>query len=1330
MVRIFFKLYYTHTIDTPLTQVLNNPGIETDPIMVNGKRIGFQAKYFENSIDYNSIENSLSKAFDYYKGLLDLIVVYSNKNIDLNVKSLNAIIKRLKENGIEVKAFCNKNILDLINTDKRFFPLRDAFFNCENLDEEWFNERLNKSISFLGPRFIKDFNVEIDDLEQIFDLFYNNKNGENHILQEIERVVKEIENYCYVSETIKRLRETILNEYKKIKTDINSAFELYDKVTCFLNEINNNIIEKRDRSEDYSSFVKTKYLIESLDFKNNNFCHYKSKVLIIEGSAGMGKSHLLAHEAEIHSDRNNILLLGHTLVDDSNPDEQIKSFLDINCSFVDLLKQINITNASTNSISVVFIDAVNEFFSRKKWKQYLKNLLFTILHLPFIKIVFSVRSTYYDDIFDDDFMSILDNSICKKVILHGFISNPLFACKQFFQYYKLDLDPLLVLNQDFSNPLFLKIYCESLSKGARPSNNDIFDVYEQFVLIEEKKFKEKQFIEDSRVFSDIVFNIFSDYFLKNKKSSIEKNVLIEKLKEECIDASYVNCLIKSAILFSFLFDNKEYVSFSYELFFEYNVAKQIMQLCDSFENLSIYCNNNLLAKDCGYLISHNACGIFSIIGILAKRKYSEEIIKAIDFSGWNQYAYSNVIDTYFSLYSRRNNKDIDSSFVCGYANDGIISSAQMFDISLELFFRKCELNNEYLNNKLLEMSLPVRDYYWTFYINESYINGGFIYRFVSLLYEDDLDIKEKKSEVALLTTWLLTSNNNEIRDKATKLLTKLLVNEPNICSFLLDNFHNVNDAYVLERLCGSVYGATINSVINKNYEAVGERIFNYFFRDNIYNDILVRDYCSNTIDYLQLNNIVFDFKVAKCFAPYPKQEIPNIPLDILKELYPISADKNDIEKRYGTSEIKRSMNPEYGINGFSDSFYGDFGRYVFGSHLHHFKDADSDLIFKYALHYIINALGYSNELFGAYDKNLRFYSRSTPLVERIGKKYEWIAMYHTLSLVMDKYKYEEPFSEASYTICKGAWMVNCRDLDFSLIRFLNKNTNFPQLKRIPYSNWNQDSEIWCSTKDLPPFVEDLSFDNKWLALYYSINDKHEDFLSPKQSVWRSVRGVLVKNGSYESLLKAIKHKKLLHLFNECPSSGSYNLMLREYGWSKPYFDEYQNYGEVDVEIISDEKEIAYTDDISFSNGKIIIKKVKKEIPIKKQIGVIIPAYSIYSWERYKDTTLGENAHAITPSRLLIEKLSLVQQNSYIWNNGEVDVIYDLSNLGDCNCDGLYIKKDYFISFLKENDYKVVWLCFGNKLDYSGEYGGTRIDKQSIVYFDNDYKLIEETIEEE
>ena len=66
----------------------NQPGIETEPITVNGKKYGFQAKYFNSKFDWSQIEKSIDKAIDAYPEL-DKIYIYSllskinfsNKNV-------------------------------------------------------------------------------------------------------------------------------------------------------------------------------------------------------------------------------------------------------------------------------------------------------------------------------------------------------------------------------------------------------------------------------------------------------------------------------------------------------------------------------------------------------------------------------------------------------------------------------------------------------------------------------------------------------------------------------------------------------------------------------------------------------------------------------------------------------------------------------------------------------------------------------------------------------------------------------------------------------------------------------------------------------------------------------------------------------------------------------------------------------------------------------------------------------------------------------------------------------------------------------------------------
>ena len=79
--RIFFKFHFVKNKDVNLNQKANNPGIETDPIDINGERVGFQAKYFSKDVSYDDILDSAKKTVKYYKDRIDKVVLFCNKKL-------------------------------------------------------------------------------------------------------------------------------------------------------------------------------------------------------------------------------------------------------------------------------------------------------------------------------------------------------------------------------------------------------------------------------------------------------------------------------------------------------------------------------------------------------------------------------------------------------------------------------------------------------------------------------------------------------------------------------------------------------------------------------------------------------------------------------------------------------------------------------------------------------------------------------------------------------------------------------------------------------------------------------------------------------------------------------------------------------------------------------------------------------------------------------------------------------------------------------------------------------------------------------------------------
>lgn len=118
---LFRKIYFDGKTDVLFHSNPNNCGIEICPILCSktSKRMSFQAKYFFNSkTNYIKFLESAKKTAEVYQGKLDLVILYCNKDINLQSRSYANIVDILGKANIEVKTVCNQTILDLVDSDK------------------------------------------------------------------------------------------------------------------------------------------------------------------------------------------------------------------------------------------------------------------------------------------------------------------------------------------------------------------------------------------------------------------------------------------------------------------------------------------------------------------------------------------------------------------------------------------------------------------------------------------------------------------------------------------------------------------------------------------------------------------------------------------------------------------------------------------------------------------------------------------------------------------------------------------------------------------------------------------------------------------------------------------------------------------------------------------------------------------------------------------------------------------------------------------------------------------------------------------------------------
>ena len=113
------------------------------------------------------------------------------------------------------------------------------------------------------------------------------------------------------------------------------------------------------------------------------------------------------------------------------------------------------------------------------------------------------------------------------------------------------------------------------------------------------------------------------------------------------------------------------------------------------------------------------------------------------------------------------------------------------------------------------------------------------------------------------------------------------------------------------------------------------------------------------------------------------------------------------------------------------------GRYTFQMALSHFSYPDNVTMQKlsnWATKRVFK-LGYDVNLHGKFDRKLNrnMASRSEHKAERIGKKYQWIALHELLARVSDNFKFKKESLSSRIGKYEGPWQLIIRDIDPSCL---------------------------------------------------------------------------------------------------------------------------------------------------------------------------------------------------------------------------------------------------------------------------------------------------------
>ena len=895
-----------------------------------------------------------------------------------------------------------------------------------------------------------------------------------------------------------------------------------------------------------------------------------------------------------------------------------------------------------------------------------------------------MRTGFEELTLSEKVLSDRKNGRIAEIVHHGLNDDSPNGIYEFLSNYGIPFSPEYYLQNEMTNPLFLTWFCQTYTGQEQGLTDLIGRVINQADI---EASKEAGFGEAVGGLRELLYYLIDI----EKEKLITKPVLLNSpmwtMYGVTNKTAYIKAIERAGVLASYVRNQEEIFYIGYNLLEDYLKASRIIEREQDKGKIREYCKSQLLAIDEeGNVDNYGNESIFAMISSLYAMKYGEECIDIVDCVT-DEWVKERLVDQYVGTFTWRSSCVKLADFL-ELINKYYVSPKRVWDIFIENATKEnSELNAMGLTNLLNKYELNRRDYLWTIEINDLSEKD----RIVSLAYFIEEGNKfeglsENRAFLLLtLFSWILSSSNRTLRDRISKAMVEIMKSHFGLCKRLLEIFKSVNDPYIIQRIYGTVFGAVVKRLADfrTEFTELAEWIYNEIFDQTyVYPDILLRDYARLIIErflweYPEDEKL---FDISKIKPPYKSVPVPKVE----------EVDYSDKQfEQPGVWKLLFSMKFNLPVKGVG--MYGDFGRYTFQSAVNHFKEVDIANIYYYALRFIFKNLGYCSKYFGEYDSHRAGFDRHhVKKIERIGKKYQWIAMYNILARLSDKYKLKGwDWNDKADCFYNGPWDPYVRDFDPTLNIRIKPAKNMLKIELpeygdesfLPFGASDLDVEEWMISEDkmFQDFPERLIHKDEsgteWVSLYFYQENKLQPpneeisligFPIGEQHIWVSASMYIVT----EEMEKLTEEELIDSGFIQSRSSYTrdcYSLFSREYAWSSGYKAEFA---------------VPEEDD-----DRATIKA--------------IPASVNILWEEEFDASQEETTSFMIPAGSIIQEMKLYEKSvdGIYYYDGEIAAC-DLKVLGNEKSE-LVIRRDILNQYMVKKKVKLFWCIEGEKQYFLG-----------------------------
>lgn len=1321
-------------------------GVEAYWKSAAGTEIGIQAKYFL-SLDDNSwkqIRNSVNKAKSTHPDLKKYIICFP---IDLtdsrkpDTISNQDKFNNLKQefNDIEIIFWGSSQLIYFLEKKPELLPF---WFDKIQITKEDFIKNFEIFRDNIGLRYQPEIHIELDNFDY-FDYLEQNKSFidkfernfinfkhtissfrlvKNHLKDEMlkEKINKSSKDlYCKLESTIYTLKQNHLYnvEYKYL-------IELTKIFLKAIEDLSEDDIEENEYYKHNDYYRDRIEIINELQsiysfFTSNKTKINEHKLLFLNGSGGAGKTHHLASIVDKRIKQNLVSLIfdaSQFNTDTSIPDNIKKYFGGTYNSDKEFFSALDTIAYLSGERGVIFIDGLDENTECKKWQNKISHFIREMEKYDNLAVAISYR-TEYEGI-------VLPKAITKNRDLFctatGFLDIPVEKLAKIFNKYNIDIPTVPALYPEFYNPLFLILYCNSVSHRelfkAESFLLGYINIFQNYLKSINFKISNKLDIDERKnIIQKFCYDIAAKMY-ENKTNYITEAEAIDIANHYHQTASYsmslLTCMLSDGFIYKFCNykDSIECIRFAFGKFSDYLIICSILdEEFDETEPLKCFRKGSKL-----YQLAHNTYRpTFLEMLAISIAEYTKGRYEILDIFDKEENFFDDRFNPYTDYFLKsvtlRNAEFINEKtkeLLFKYCTDEI----KLLEILLEIAIKpNCKYDVNYIHNNLKNMKLFKRDYSWSLKINYIYKNenDNIIKKIINYCWNSDNNIKGEKYVLgySILLCWFLSATNRELRDKTTKALTNVFVYNLDVVPQILKKFDDVNDMYIKERLYCAVYGACLRNQTNtENHKKIKEialTSYNLIFKGkNVSPHMLLRDYAKNIIEFAIQICGKLDLDISNIKPPY-NSKYPQIPSKkTIDKIYKLDGEYKFCHAHDFLKEVYSSVS----------GLTADFGNYVVEYYVNKISDSEKPYLKKYfsngenmltekAKRWLLKRVSFLcdyKNLPEEFSDRVVYNGRQRKTTERLGKKYQWIALYEFMGYALDKYINCESDISSKPVKYNNAIQIS-RDIDPTLTskQFLPHNTDYSDIYNdfIPIHSDSKTCRSWCTSMNVPnpsaiilqKFNEKDYFN---LCSFYMFESKFDSDIETDNNIefyWFLKSYIVPQN----NLKKADK------FFKDKTFDGRWMPEENEYG--DIYNAEYSM--------------LKYIDETSF---KWITKNdfhsfYKPDFKMKKTAAKYFNDSSIdCSYDNIMDFYI--------PSPVLIKEMGLEygDEDGLFKKNGKVIFINPYFNIN--GKDSLLVEKDEFLKFLSQNKYKIFWTIGGEKIIKEG-----KVDITGFYHWEDELK---------